>query len=50
MVRVEHGADDGLRAGDPIMAYGVVGKTFTATDGKSLLVLDASLVKKGSKK
>lgn len=50
MVRVEHGADDGVRAGDAIVAYGVVGKPFTAPDGKTLLVLDAALVKKGAKK
>jgi hypothetical protein len=50
MVRVEHGADDGMRAGDAIVAYGVVGKPFTTPDGKTLLVLDASLVKKGAKK
>jgi len=50
MVRVEHGADDGMRAGDAIVAYGAIGKPFTTPDGKALLVLDASLVKKGSKK
>jgi hypothetical protein len=50
MVRVEHGADDGVRAGDPVAAYGVVGKPFSTPDGKTLLVLDASLVKKGAKK
>jgi hypothetical protein len=39
-----------VRAGDPIAAYGVVGKPFQAPDGKTLLVLDATLVKKGAKK
>jgi len=50
MVRVEHGADDGVRAGDAIAAYGTIGKPFQAPDGKTLLVLDAALVKKGAKK
>ena len=50
MVRVEHGADDGVRAGDPIAAYGTLGKSFTTPDGKTLVVLSASLVRKGAKK
>jgi hypothetical protein len=50
MVRVEHGADDGVRTGDAIVAYGTVGKPFTTQDGKMLVVLDAALVKKVAKK
>ncbi len=50
MVRVDWGAESSLRAGDPIVAYGVVGKPFTTPDGKTLTVVEASLVRKGSKR
>jgi hypothetical protein len=50
MVRIEYGADANVRAGDWIVAYGVVGKPFSASDGKTLVVLDASIVRKVAKR
>lgn len=50
MVRVDFGAETALRAGDPIVAYGEVGKPFTTPDGKTLTVVEASLVRKGAKR
>jgi len=50
VVRVEYGADVDVRAGDPVAAYGSVGKPISTPDGKTLPVVDATIVRKGTKK
>jgi hypothetical protein len=47
-VRVEFGAETSFRAGDSVVASGVVGKPITTPDGKTLPEIDASLVTKPS--
>jgi hypothetical protein len=45
LVRVEYGADSALRAGDLVVAYGILVKPVTTPDGKTLPALDASTVR-----